>query len=367
MRMPGIPMQLKRSWLAGLIALVAVVIFSITTLGDSNTPPSHHKPAPVVPADRQIEVGMHLKNIYNLSLQNKTFSAEGWFWLKWPPSIQQLIEADQIPINELVELVNQVEGFDSTVKRDSTEPQQLKDGRYLQLFRFSSKFYDDHQNLRNFPFESLELPIEIETRPSQFSMGSAGVVLVPKTSAAELQGDSVNLNGYSVSGVQISDRIHTYTTSFGEDGVANAGDYSQATFEITYRTNGWAAFYRTILPWMAVMVILVLAPNLEGDLNDLRLAIPSTALLTLVFLQQGAHATLPPLDYLTFLDKLYLFGYLVATVEFWLFVWSSNLISRAEVHDQPQVMARINRVDLSYQVCTIAGAACLLLLGRASG
>ena len=35
-----------------------------------------------------------------------------------------------------------------------------------------------------------------------------------------------------------------------------------ATFEINYRTNGWAAFYRFVLPWLAVMVILLLAPNL---------------------------------------------------------------------------------------------------------
>jgi hypothetical protein len=162
-----------------------------------------------------------------------------------------------------------------------------------------------------------------------------------------------------VEGVASSSAIHSYTTSFGEEGVANAGEYSMATFEISYRTNGWAAFYRFVLPWLAVMVILLLTPNLEGNLNDLRLAIPSTALLTLVFLQGGAHA-----DYLTFLDKLYLFGYVVATAEFWLFVWGSNLISRAPEAEHTQVMDRINRVDLIYQITTIAGCFIILLLGR---
>ena len=358
-------MKLKRSWLAALVSLVVVVIFSITTLGTAEDPSPQLKPVPVVPAARQIEVGMHIKNIYNLSLKDKTFSADGWFWLKWPESIQQLIEADQIPITELVELVNQVESYDSQLEPDSNEPQRLPGGRYLQLFRFSSKFYDDRQNLRNFPFESLELPISLEVRPSQFSMGSEGVVLMPKVSEAELRGDSVNLNGYAVERATSSSAIHSYTTAFGEEGVANAGDYSMATFELNYRTNGWAAFYRFVLPWLAVMVILLLAPNLEGNLNDLRLAIPSTALLTLVFLQEGAHAELPALDYLTFLDKLYLFGYLVATAEFWLFVWGTNLISRAPEAEHSHVMERINRVDLVYQVSTIAGGLCLLILGRA--
>jgi len=166
--------------------------------------------------------------------------------------------------------------------------------------------------------------------------------------------------------VSSSSAIHSYTTSFGEDEVADAGDYSMATFEISYRTNGWAAFYRFVLPLLAVMVILLLAPNLEGNLNDLRLAIPSTALLTLVFLQESAHAHLPALDYLTFLDKLYLFGYVVATAEFWLFVWGTNLISRAPEAEHVQVMQRINRVDLIYQITTIAGCITILLLGRGS-
>jgi len=357
-------MKLKRSWVAGLIGLVVVALFSITTLGSPDATNPQLKPPPTVPAARQIEVGMHIKNIYNLSLKDKTFSADGWFWLKWPESIQQRIESDQIPITELVELVNQVEGYDAQLEPDSNEPQRLKGGRYLQLFRFSSKFYDDQQNLRPFPFETLELPINLEVRPSQFSMGAQGVVLVPKLRAGELQGDSVTLNGYSIQRATSTSTIHAYTTTFGEEGVANAGDYSMATFEIRYRTNGWAAFYRFVLPWLAVMVMLLLAPNLEGNLNDLRLAIPSTALLTLVFLQEGTHADLPPLDYLTFLDKLYLFGYVVATAEFWLFVWGTNLISGAPEAEHVQVMQRINRVDLIYQLTTIAGGLTILLLGR---
>ncbi|NDD45179.1 MAG: hypothetical protein EBZ24_07090, partial [Synechococcaceae bacterium WB9_4xB_025] len=145
-------MQLKRSWLAGLISFLAVGIFSLTTLGVNDEPAPNIKPAPNVSPARQIETGMHIKNIYNLSLKDKTFNAEGWFWLKWPESIQTIIEANQIPVTDLVELVNQVEGFDSQIEPDSSEPERLPGNRYLQAFKFSSKFYDDQQNLRGFPF-----------------------------------------------------------------------------------------------------------------------------------------------------------------------------------------------------------------------
>ena len=122
------------------------------------------------------------------------------------------------------------------------------------------------------------------------------------------------------------------------------------------KQNGWLGNYALgasyiALPWWAGQALF-------GQLTW------TTALLTLVFLQGGAHADLPALDYLTFLDKLYLFGYVVATAEFWLFVWGSNLISRAPEAEHTQVMDRINRVDLIYQITTIAGCFIILLLGR---
>ncbi len=77
------------------------------------------------------------------------------------------------------------------------------------------------------------------------------------------------------------------------------------------------------------MIVVLLAPGLEGSLGDLRLAIPSTALLTLVFLQQSYRAELPSTPYPTFLDQLYAYSYLVALGLFLLFVWSSNLFEAA--------------------------------------
>lgn len=77
---------------------------------------------PQVPAAQQVEVGLHVSNVYNLSLRDKTFSADGWYWLKWPQAVQDLIERDQIPINELVEFPNQVEHWDSRIEGPAPDP-----------------------------------------------------------------------------------------------------------------------------------------------------------------------------------------------------------------------------------------------------
>ena len=358
-------MPSRRALLAAAASLLMAISLSFALLRDDSHPALQlHNPPRQVPAERTMEVGMHIKNIYNLSLKDKTFSADGWFWLKWPDKIQELIESKEIALSELVEIVNQVDTYDSSIELDSNRPVDLPGGRHLQLYRFSGKFYDDQQSLRSFPFETLELPFSLELRPSPFSMGSAGIVLKPENNAKALLGDSTDLNGYSISGTRITSAIHHYTTTFGEEGVSEAGDYSMATFEIRYRTNGWSSFYRYLLPWLAVMVILLIAPNLEGHLNDLRLTIPSTALLTLVFLQEGAHAELPALDYLTYLDKLYLFGYVAATAQFCLFVWSTNLSSQGKAGNEQAVTQKINQADLIYQGCTLIGSLTILLLGR---
>jgi hypothetical protein len=75
------------------------------------------------------------------------------------------------------------------------------------------------------------------------------------------------------------------------------------------------------------MAVVFLAPSLEASLGELRLAIPSTALLTLVVMQQTYQAELPPLPYLTFLDIIYAYCYLIAIAQFVLFVWGINVLA----------------------------------------
>jgi hypothetical protein len=79
----------------------------------------------------------------------------------------------------------------------------------------------------------MELPISVEVKPSAFSMGESGVVLIPQANHRKLPGGSVNLNGSLKVGEQSSNAIHSHTILFGEEGVTDAVDYSIGTFELT--------------------------------------------------------------------------------------------------------------------------------------
>jgi hypothetical protein len=85
-----------------------------------------------------------------------------------------------------------------------------------------------------------------------------------------------------------------------------------------------------------------------------RIAIPATAVLTLVFMQASYKTTIPELPYLTFIDKIYAIAYVVCLACYGLFVWGGNRLEAAEGEEERRSMVRlINRVDSRFQKFTL--------------
>ncbi|MFM7732416.1 MAG: hypothetical protein ACKO6F_02915, partial [Cyanobium sp.] len=173
--------------------------------------------------------------------------------------------------------------------------------------------------MHNSPFDTIVLPLVVETLPAAFSLEQKAVRLIPARSQFRLVGDYADLAGYKLLGARFEPGVNTYDPL----GSAQPYAYSQLAVRVSYGSDFLSGFIKWILPLLIVMVIVLLAPSLESSLGDIRLAIPSTALLTLVFLQQTYRAELPATPYPTFLDQLYAYCYLVAVGLFILFVWSS--------------------------------------------
>jgi len=93
-----------------------------------------------------------------------------------------------------------------------------------------------------------------------------------------------------------------------------------------------------------------------------RLAIPTTALLTLIFLQQSYRADMPPLSYPTFMDYLYIYAYLVSISFFLLFCWGSNYYHKAQESGELAAEQQINNVDWKFQLIALFTLALLIPL-----
>ncbi len=305
-----------------------------------------------------VEVGAFIENLHDLSLRERTFIAEGYYWLQWPVAVQQAMDEAKMEPLELVELTNQVSGWDALIQPETAAPVRLPDGGYYQLFRFSANFYIPHVDLRRSPFERIALPIILEVRPDLFARQNKNIVLLPSHEKGNSSiGAYASINGYDVDSVRLVSLSHSYGTNWGRD----QGDlyYSQLALEVVMKGDIFSSFVTWVLPLLIVMSIVLLAPSLGGELGDIRLAIPSTALLTLIFLQQSYKSELPLLNYLTFLDTLYAYSYLVSLVLFVLFVWGTNVYAKND--DKPASLLVINRVDRIFQIAALSGF-CLVVI-----
>ena len=317
-------------------------------------------------SEKSVYAGLQVENVYSLSLKDRVFMAEGWYWLKWPEAVNTIIRENNIQQEKIIHFTNQVESSSLVVEVEQPNPERLANGDYWQYFHFSGKFYIDNLQLQGFPFDDLRLPFLLELGPDSLSCypgninGCISLAFDPG-SERHVLGQYVDLNGYKIIGSESREFLHQYSTNFGH-GLPAAN--SVVEVDILYRANFNAAFWSYVFPLLVLVGIAILSPSLPGALGDVRLAIPTTILLTLIFLQIGYKADLPPLDYVSYLDWLYIYAYAISAGLFLLFCWGSNAhVTACARGNEESVVRKINRVDLLVQGIAFAG----LLLVLASG
>ena len=301
----------------------------------------------------EVRVGAYVENFHDLSLHNRRFVAEGSYWLEWPQGFQNKLDSEKIEPKSIIVLANQVDTWDGQITSASEEPVRLANGNYYQQFQFSANFYIPEINLKRFPFESVQLPVIFEVSDDSLAIQKGNVILVPESGRNALVGSFAEINGYKITSSILEPTVHAFGTKMG----LNSGDlsYSGVALQATLKSTPLPSILKYFLPLMIVVGIVILAPSLEGELGDIRLAIPSTGLLTLIFLQQAYQAELPELDYLTFLDWIYACGYVISIGTFLLFVWGTNFYQRTPKKGKEQALATINRGDTIFQVSAVFG------------
>ena len=300
-----------------------------------------------------VKVGAYVDNFHDLSIENRRFVGEGYYWMEWTQTLQDKLDTEKIEPKSIIILANQVDNWDAQINSASESPIRLANGNYYQQIQFSANFYIPEINLKRFPFESLDLPVILETGDDSLAIQNDNVILVPDTSRNALVGSFAEINGYRISATSLNPIIHNFGTDWG----LNDGNlaYSGLVLNATLKSTPLPSILKYFLPLVIVVGIVILAPSLEGELGDIRLAIPSTGLLTLIFLQQAYQAELPALDYLTFLDWIYACGYVISIGTFVLFVWGTNYYQRAPVVSKEQALETINRADVIFQWSALGG------------
>jgi len=301
-----------------------------------------------------VRVGIFAENVYDFNMTTQSFAAEGLVWIHWGPAFQEVLDAEGVTIEQVIHPVNRVNSWDWMMKPFYPNPLQTPGGDHYQLIRFAGRFYVDQIDLHRYPFEKLTVPI-IWGLNVMSDVFSADKVRIIADHAQSGVGSFIEVIGFATDKYDVNEYVQTYPTSFGykDAGQKSQTPFSQVRLEVTYRKAPLASIQQFILPLLIVMLITLLAPSLAASLWDVRIAIPSTALLTLVFLQQTYRQNLPQLPYATYLDQIYVTCYMVTLCLFCLFVWASNTLDTCPEAERAETIARLNKVDSWFQIVCV--------------
>lgn len=296
----------------------------------------------------KLEVGVYAMNNYAVDLQVPSFKSTGYVWFKWDQAVQDYFQKSGLTIWKVVTPVNLLDipqaaaSVFEPIGQD--KPILMPDGSYYQIVSYKGEFYVDRADFTQHPFTRVSLPIMLEADDINLSYGM--LRLVPELNGSGIGQFIGSTNGWINSGWSLSEYRHRYATDFGFG--AGASDYSQLVYEVEYKTAAWHSFWKLLLPLLVVMSMIVGATKLDPSQWEVRLTLPVTVLLTLVFLQQGYSAELPRLPYLTFIDEIYVVSYALTLGSFGLMLWGCRRYYAAmQIPSEEERNEALRRLDLS--------------------
>lgn len=334
------------------IAFWAGVALSLRIYGNLHQPRIADTKLESINSDEKretITVGIFAENFYGFEPSQETFKADGWIWLVWSPRLQSVFTEQGINTDQIIHFTNLVDDWDSKLEPSHEKVLRLQDGSYYQKFKFSGCFNVNGVDYHKFPFQTVTLPISLELSDIVSLVDKNRVVLEPDQRSSAV-GDYISVSGYVFKEFQIASGFHLYESTLGIERDVDLHKKPQVRFNALYSKSPTTSFLKLLLPLITVMALTLFAPSLSSTGWDVRVSIPPTALLSLIFLQQGYHDQLPELSYLTYLDTIYNLCYLVNLILFGLFLWGSNEYHSATESNRNQVIDRIESVDRRFQI-----------------
>ncbi|MBM0740663.1 hypothetical protein JOY44_03355 [Phormidium sp. CLA17] len=288
---------------------------------------------------QQVQVGFYPINVYGLDISSNTYYLDTYIWFKWKGAID--------PIADL-ELVNSVDDWGMTQKLGYEKPQKQPDGSQYQIIRVEGRFFQPF-SLAKYPLDRQRLGVTLEN--SIYTSKDLVYLADQKDSGyAEL----LSIQGWQINGWEMQNLAHNYPSNFGL-AVPDLAPYSAIRYELLVGRPLNYFIWKLLLPLIIVLVAGWGALLLHPSYVESRIAIPFTALLTIVFLQQSYSDALPEVGYLVLLDKIYALSYLLIIAT----IMETIVTADWAKTQQSEAIARVKKLDRPFLIaqCTI------LLLG----
>ena len=242
-----------------------------------------------------VRIGALINDIQQLDLQSHSYNVDMYIWFKW--------KNPEIDPASSFEFLNAFELWGHILTTTYSEPQVLPDGSLYQVIRNQGKF-NAKLPLEDYPYDTQDLQVALEDANAD----SRQLVFVPDGPDPVAISQDLVIPGYEIDEPTLTISDNRYDTNFGDPRFDRV-TYSRAVFDLPVTRPEGTYSLKLMLPLLLVALTASLALLVHPRYVEGRIGIGITALLTLVALQITSNSSLPEVDYLILLDKIYIASY----------------------------------------------------------
>ena len=254
-------------------------------------------------------------SITSMDLKAGVFDASGRLRISGPSNRNNLQEIQSFHIRNAVnekELISSESFFEGS------------DKKLVRIVDFSGtlRFFP---NLHYFPFDHQIIEIAVES-----SLGDADTIrLIPESIGFSEEHGVKGVQGYRIDQSDNTEKVIIYGSDFARTNLSKNTQKSyvdRAIFRFNLNSSLFSSLSVYVIPLAIVVFLAIASVVIPNVFWEVKLVIPPTALLTLVFMQSSYQDKIAQMHYPVILDILYLSGYMLCLVSF-----AGSIISTRDV------------------------------------
>ena len=237
--------------------------------------------------------GFYLLSAGQLDFQNSNVPLDFYFWITFPGTETPKIEF--------------MNSRSYTMNLQTSEVQTTLNGSMTNIVYRVNGVFDQDLDMKRYPFDRFEIRILAEDTEKNIQTR----LFVPDLGNSAID-PSFRIAGWNVAREEIHNVTHTYLTSFGSlTNESGKETYSQLLFQMNIARDNTIIFVKTVSPVILFLLIAILGLFLYVDQISQKISLSVAAMFSSVAYHINVSQGLPPVGYLTFIDKMMICQYAV--------------------------------------------------------
>jgi hypothetical protein len=337
----SMPIMSSAARLAAALALVGLIS---SRAASEEAPPQSPPPqvmeaittSPAPQGPEKVIVGVFINDIQELNFRANNYIVDFYVWFRW--------RNPELDPSKSMEFMNRFAPHDNVRDQLYEKPKPMPDGSLYSVIRYQGQFSTKF-GLQKYPFDTQVLSVVMEDTVS----GYGKQIFVPDGDRPVMLDPVITLPGFTVGTPTMRIVANTYPTNFGDLAEPEPETYSRIVVTIPVTRPIVAMALKTFVPIALIVICAALVFFVRPRYVEGRIGLGITALLTLVALQLTSGASLPDVDYLMMLDKIYLLAYLFIIIAL------ARVVATSWRGDDPEVETATSRADHFWVGVLLAG------------